>query len=373
MSTLRTIALLFGVALLVGVFTIGCDGVSGPRGPIGDPGDPGDDYAKPAPANRFFSLAVTNNSQRSHNGAPKIYLAFDGGHQAAGDTVVSQRLPEGKVPSIDGIDGGTSEWGDLSTSITLLRAAGDYNFIESAHIRSAFDNEYVYFQVQWTEVANAEFGWEVSRSENPTPWIYPDSTVADTAVNVNLHRWDKGTTNEDRLNLLFEITPVTRYESDGCYVTCHTTAGDETNYHATRAARERMDIWHWTAATTNHTGYGYDRYMDHTSNGVKPDVGLPVVRVNREFDFAGADTTDRPLYQVFGQPGFSKAYPLWDYEITRVANSGWTAGTTIPSYINSIPTLSAADLIAVGEYNDGTWTVEMKRKRNTGNGDDVQF
>ncbi len=368
MNAYFKISLLAGLTVLLLLALTGCDGVSGPRGPVGDQGDPGDNYVPPVPANRFFSLAITNNSQRSHNGAPKLYLAFDGLHQAAGDTVVSQRLAAGQTPAIDGVDNGTAEWGDKVTNVTLYRAAGDFNFIEGAQVRSAYDNEFVYFQVKWTEVANATYGLEVSRSDNPNPWVYPAAGTGD-----NVGRWDKGTSNEDRLNLFFEITPVTRYASDGCYVTCHTTNMNETNYHATRGPRERMDIWHWTAGTTNHTGYGYDRYLDASLIGVKPDIGTPVVRSNREFIAAGADTTDRPLYMALGDPNSNSGYPLWDFAITGVANEGWTPGATIPAFVNSIPTLSSADLIAVGQYDNGTWTVELKRKRVTGNGDDATF
>ena len=358
--------LILGLLLLT---VLGCDGISGDRGLSGPPGPGGEDYVPPIPENRFFSLAITNNSQRNHNGAPKLYLAFDGKHQAAGDTVYCVQLASGVAPAIDGLDDDGAGWGDKFTDVNLYRAAGDYNFIESARVRSAFDNDYIYFQFRWTEVANAEFGVEVAQNLDPDYWIYPEGGSG------NPRRWTKSTTNEDRLNLFFEITPVTRYSSDGCYVTCHTDdAIVNGNFHATRGSRERMDIWHWTSATTNFTGYALDRYMDNGfSGGVRNDVGMPVFRTNREFTVLAADTTDRPMYMAFDDPHSNSGYPLWDYQIRPMATSGWVPGDKVAGFINSIPWGSTADIQAIGTYDDGTWTVEMKRSRFTGNGDDVRF
>ena len=270
--------LVFGLLLLN---VAGCDGISGDRGDNGLEGPQGPNYVLPIPENRFFSMAIANNSQSSHNGAPKLYLSFDSTHQAAGDTVFCTRLVKGEAPLVDGVDDGTTEWGDKFTQVSLKRAAGDYNFIESAQIRSAFDDEFIYFQVKWTEVVNEEFGIEVSNSNNPQYWIYPEGGSG------NLKRWQRSTTNEDRLNFFFEITPVTRYSSDGCYVTCHTNTNG--NFHATRGSRERMDVWHWTAATTNFTGYALDRYMDNgPTGGVNADVGTPLYRENRETSIVGS-------------------------------------------------------------------------------------
>lgn len=368
--TNKTILILAGLWLgLLLLTAVGCDGISGDRGLGGPPGDGGDDYVMPIPENRFFSLAITNNSQRSHNGAPKLYLAFDGQHQGAGDTVYCYQLPTGIAPAIDGRDGDGASWGNKFTDVSLVRAAGDYNFIETARVRSAFDNDYIYFQVQWTEVANAAYGIEIGNSNNPEYWIYPAGGSG------NPKRWTKSITNEDRLNLLFEITPVTRYSSDGCYVTCHTDdAVVNGNFHATRGSRERMDIWHWTSATTNFTGYALDRYLDNgAKGGVKNDVGLPVFRLNREFTVLQNDTTDRPMYMAPADPNSNASYPLWDFQIRPTTASGWTVGATVPGFVNSIPWGSTADIQSVGEFDNGVWTVEMKRKRFTGNGDDVRF
>ncbi|MBW2459700.1 MAG: hypothetical protein JRI68_34740 [Deltaproteobacteria bacterium] len=55
------------------------------------------------------------------------------------------------------------------------------------------------------------------------------------------------------------------------------------------------------------------------------------------------------------------------------AAGGWTNGDTIPGVINRVPTGSRGDVIAVGKFTTDTWVLEIKRARNTGNGDDVVF
>ncbi len=361
---------LFGLLILAG-----CEGVSGPRGDNGPPGENGPDYQDPTPENRFFSLAVTNKSMAEHNGAPKLYLSFDGEHTAAGDTVVSVRLEDtDPVPAVDGVDGGSQEWAGPATTVKLYKAAGTFNFIEAATVRSAFDEEYVYFQVKWTEVANEQYGLEVGLSDRPAYLIYPQGGTGNAAV------WDYEEGNEDRVLLLFEITPVTRYASDGCFVTCHTDdEAIERNYHATRAGGEWMDVWMWGAALTNPTGYLRDQYMTSSpSLNVLDDNGLPLLLSNMtlERDNLGVITRRQPTYQALGDPNLNSSYPLWPWQIVRVSTSGWVAGSQVPAFIsNPNPSNSAGDVEAQGTFDadSGTWTVEMRRARRTGNGDDVQF
>lgn len=353
----------------IALLAIGCEGIPGDRGEAGPPGPPGPPYESPIPENRFFAIAIANNSKAVHSGAPKLWLCFDGSSQAGGDTVVSQPLAEGKLPSVDGIDGGTAEWGDKVTNVTILRASGGYNGISSAQVRSAYDADYIYFQVKWTEVENAELGVAVGENSNPGEWSYPQNGEGNPEI------WSRSTENEDRLKFLFEITPVTRFAADGCFVTCHTSDDSVRSryYHATRGSREFVDVWHWTSGTSNFSGHALDRYFDSRSFGVKPDVGIPSVIDNVVYSAVGNDTIYRPRYMTTFDPNANSQPPLWDYEVAVIADSGWTPGAVIPSFISTIPSGSAADLVTVGKYDNGTWTVELRRERRTGNGDDAQF
>jgi hypothetical protein len=381
MKKLITI-LLIGLTPLLLLQVIGCEGISGPRGDNGDQGDQGDPYKVSPPANRYFSLAVGNNSRVNHNGAPKLYLAFDSLTGAAGDTVVCQRLASGQVPVIDGVDQGATEWGSKSTSVALYKIAGNDNRIYSALVRAVWDKEYVYFLVKWTEVADSQLGIQVGESNSPSRWVNPATDGSSP------RRWRQIASDEDRLMLFFEASTVDWFDRIGCFITCHTWIdSSEMNIHSTRSARERVDVWSWGAASTNPVGFADDKVMGNVVSsdldtkpfdGIFGDLGTPLIRLNSFYFYISTDTNAtifRPVYQSVDDPNADAPYPLWDYEITPVSSSGWQTGSTIPVFFTSIPSGSRADIVAKGRFDtaNGTWTVELRRARITGNGDDAQF
>jgi hypothetical protein len=379
--------ILSGLVAILLLQVIGCEGNAGKRGTIGDPGDTGDPYSQPVPDNRYFALAIGNNSVVAHNGAPKLYLAFDTLHANAGDTVVCQRLTGNNVPEVDGIDGGSAEWNDKYTDIVLRKGALYDNKIETARVRAAYDENYIYFQVKWTEVADSALGLAVAEDLYPSKWVF-DSLVAPL-------KWSKVVMgDEDRVMLMFEITPLDWFEHDGCTVTCH--AGTETatipgtNYHSTKSAQAKMDIWSWSSVTSNPTGYADDKYMDGTgqipdasealeyTDGIKGDIGRATSMANLYYIYteaAGVKTTSayRPLYLSATDPDSIATYPLWDWQITTYTVTGWRLGFAVPTFVTTVPTLSRADIMSRGKFDNGTWTVEFRRLRATGNGDDTKF
>jgi hypothetical protein len=384
MKKLMMIIFLGLVALLL-LQVLGCEGMAGKRGIEGDTGEQGDPYAAPVPDNRTFSLAIGNNSPMIHNGAPKLLLAFDNAHANAGDTVVCQRLTGSVVPSIDGIDD-SGEWPEKYTDVQLHKLAFKNNKIETARVRSAYDEQYIYFQVKWTEVADSALGLAVNEDLHPSHWLYQDTLPKLDSI------WRKEVVgDEDRVMMMFEITPMTWYSHDGCLVTCHsggaTIEAPETNYHSTRNAKSKMDMWSWSSVTSNPAGFADDKYLDGTGqaldpstvlgyrDGIKGDLGRAPFMANLDLVMRSATTViSRPLYQSISDPDSISTYPFWDWQMTAYTNSsGWRMHFQVPSFITTIPTLSRADIMARGKYDNGTWTVEFKRLRATGNGDDTKF
>ncbi|MCX6832771.1 MAG: hypothetical protein NT028_11700, partial [candidate division Zixibacteria bacterium] len=217
--------ILSGLVAILLLQVIGCEGNAGKRGGTGDTGDTGDPYSEPVPENRYFALAIGNNSVVAHNGAPKLYLVFDTLHANAGDTVVCRRLTGSNVPEVDGIDGGSAEWGDKFTDVALRKAALYDNKIETARVRAAYDQNYIYFQVKWTEVADSALGLAVAENLYPSKWVF-DSLQTAPVAGQRTEFWSQVVMgDEDRVMLMFEITHLTWFEHDGCLVTCH--AGSE--------------------------------------------------------------------------------------------------------------------------------------------------
>jgi hypothetical protein len=82
------------------------------------------------------------------------------------------------------------------------------------------------------------------------------------------------------------------------------------------------------------------------------------------------------------QPGKQTTiiYPLWYFDAVGYSVFGWEKGTdrtpitcSLPGIITMIPSGSRADVYTAARFDNGFWTVEMKRARRTHNGDDVQF
>jgi hypothetical protein len=375
--------ILSGLLAILLLQVIGCEGKAGNRGTPGDIGDNGDPYNQPVPENRYFALAVGNNSLLAHNGAPKLYLAFDTLHANAGDTVVCNRLTGSLVPEIDGIDGGSAEWGDKFTDVELRRTVLSDNKIDLARVRATYDQDYIYFQVKWVEFADSALGLTVAENIHPSQWVFDSLTAA--------LKWKKVVMgDEDRAMLMFEITPLTWFDHDGCLVTCHAGTSTAnipgTNYHSTKSAQAKMDIWSWSSITSNPTGYADDKYMDGTgqipdlseplgyTDGIKGDIGRATSMANLFFVLIGNDTTAyRPLYISGADPDSIATYPLWDWQLTTFTETGWRLGFAVPTFVTTTPTLSRADIISRGKFDNGTWTVEFRRLRATGNGDDVRF
>jgi hypothetical protein len=379
--------ILSGLVAILLLQVIGCEGNAGKRGITGDTGDPGDPYTEPVPANRFFALAIGNNSIIAHNGAPRLYLTFDGLHANAGDTVVCQRLTGMNVPEVDGIDGGNAEWGEKYTDVVLRKAALDDNKIDAARVRAAYDENYIYFQIKWTEVADSALGLAVAENLYPSKWA-----VTSLAAPRNWNKVFMG--DEDRAMLMFEITNLDWFDHDGCLVTCHAGTSTAnlpgTNYHSTKSGQAKMDLWSWSSITSNPTGYADDKYMDGTGqivdefqpikykDGIKGDIGRATSISNLYFVYTSSGGTRdtsayRPLYQAAAVPDSIATYPLWDWQLVTYDTTGWRRGYSLPTFITTIPTLSRADIVSRGKFDNGTWTVEFKRLRATGNGDDAKF
>ncbi|MFH2055212.1 MAG: ethylbenzene dehydrogenase-related protein, partial [bacterium] len=275
----------FGLMMILLLGLVGCEGVSGPRGDAGNTGDPGQSWTAQSPDNRFFALAVCNGQMVNHSGAPKLYLAFDGEHQNAGDTIVSVRLAEGQVPNIDGVDEGSGGWGNQPTTVALEKVSGSDNLIASAAVRSAWDESYIYFQVKWTEVANEELGLVAAHSATPARWYVSQDLKTLANGYVRARGWTTVEPDDDYLLMMFETSGMQYFDHDGCFVTCHVGSG-ESNFHRTNQPRERMDTWIWSAALTQPTGYAADRYFDADTDPIVSlswDLGTPVYTLNASF------------------------------------------------------------------------------------------
>ncbi len=114
----------------------------------------------------------------------------------------------------------------------------------------------------------------------------------------------------------------------------------------------KADIWYWKAFRTDPMGYADDKMHIYSSQ---------------------ESTEAKNLFSKNGQP----------FYLDRAGDAGESAyqtqvqeeymGEEIPRYGHRKPKGSRADVQAKGVWQDGTWTIEFRRKLNTGHIDDVQF
>jgi len=335
------------------ILIIGCTGDQGPVGPPGFPGKEGpsgQNLAISPVADRTFGILIANSTVSDLVGAAKVLLTSDTNAVPGSDTVVARRLE--KAPVIDGVDGGDAEWGSAAAStITLDSTAGKYNGITSARIRAAYDRQYVYMQVKWTEVVIDNFA--PSKDVNKGMWSY-DSTLA---------KWVRSG-GEDMLCLGWQLTTITGWSTAGI------KAIFDGSVFRTPASGEVADLWVWQSTETYYSGFLGDKVVRYADAGDASqfDAGtLPAFALENS-----ATGSNMPTYMRSGSPVDGTSYPLNSYEFTKFdTQKKWKNHATIPGYISFIPSGSTADVRSTATYDNGTWTVELRRLRQTGNGDDT--
>lgn len=290
-----------------------------------------------------FSLGITDNSGGTHNGNRLLKLDFDGTPDAT--TIVPAKVASGNIS----IDGREDDWADIQGSTIALSPMSGSNDIDSAILKAAYDEDFIYFLVKWTDPTSTE-------SIHKKMWTYSNGT------------W-KQSGNEDRVFFLWNIN-ATDFEGIGCIVYCHGTSMGTNN------PGETVDVWHWKAARTDPVGIADDKHwVDETV--AEYDVEYDEFRT-RLGDSGGGTASDNksgdlPAYMAPDDPGVNAVFLYADSAVPFDANAAWKDGDTIPGYILKPGEGSRADVQTKGVYADGVWTVEFKRLLDTGNPDDHSF
>lgn len=188
-------------------------------------------------------------------------------------------------------------------------------------------------------------------------------------------KWAQQAGDEDRLSLLWEITPIKDFGDKGCAAVCHSKGNDPKKwYMATDTADEKADLWHWKSYRSNPLGFADDGWVTVSDEKAAPPTG-------RKSDPGGggdsknetADKTKPALMQDPAKTPSVKGFLVKGETVEIKDYSIFKAGDTIPYRILSKPDGSRGDILAKGVWANGMWTLMLSRKLNTGNADDVQF
>ena len=150
-----------------------------------------------------------------------------------------------------------------------------------------------------------------------------------------------------------------------------------------------VDVWGWGAARTMPVEVADD--WNISAAGAKPDLGQAPYIDN----YIPADSFPRymnrrdPNVRTSESAAKSTAaiYPLRYFDAVPYSRVGWAEGIDstapaarglrvdcyLPGIITTVSSGSRADVYTAARFDNGVWTVEMKRARRTHNGDDVQF
>ncbi len=347
---------------------LGCEGdqgLEGPSGPQGPGGEDGRDASTDPPGDMVFGLSVTSNSEFDHNGNTRLTLTFNQSATPSESVVVCYNLD--RPPTIDGSDKGVSDWGsefDVTGSrVELTNLRGESNRIFEAKVRAGYDDNFVYFLVSWVESSQLTPNGDWT----PDRWIYQwhyelegDSIVDST------FGWGQVDSDEDRLYLFWDISGVSGWDQNGSSLLYH---GDDSLLYVDEEGA-LVDVWHWKAGRTGLKEFFDDEYIDGPA-GVCGDQGNPAFALN--------EANGLPKWMHRLGPDHDGQPPLHLYDTDPFDGSaGWDDNAKIPGYVSLVPTGGRADIICSNSKlswsaAQNQWTLEFKRARNTGHGDDVKF
>lgn len=181
-------------------------------------------------------------------------------------------------------------------------------------LRAAVDDQHVYFLLRWQDASE-------------------DKTHKSYAWNDEKKAYEAGKDLEDNAALSFPIK--------GRF-TANMLSGED----------ELWDIWHWKAFRTGPAGYAMDR--THVYSAAKPEGKA------KEYDAANG----KKIW-------IARPEDKGDSVTKEHAAPKDKQAASPPHYEAVKPAGSAADIQTGHSFKDGWWTVEFRRKLNTGNADDA--
>jgi len=217
--------------------------------------------------------------------------------------------------------------------------------------RAVYTYEDLYFRFAWQDA---------TRSVTKSAWQFAG------------RKWNHLEGNEDRLALLFEITRIKNFGSQGCTATCHGPYRHPLKDYkfSTGTAAEKGDLWHWKAARTDPYDHADDQWLTvpNEQTGRRDDAGKGGDVRNETTDKSKPllmqDATRKP-----SKPGFllmNEAVRITDY-------SGFKAGDIIPYRLPQNLIGSRGDIKTFSRHADGGWTLMLYRPLDTDHEDDVIF
>lgn len=247
-------------------------------------------------------------------------------------------------------------------------------------VRSLYDADNVYFVFKWEDPTQSQARWPWVKQQDGT---WQQQSNLDSTGNENFHY-------EDKLTVAWNISEK-GFAKKGCEQSCHMVDNgkiydipdNSAGRHFTAAPGQTVDVWHWKSARTAPVGRADDQYFDHSHNENKEWGRKSDENTGGGYKDNIPDGMSAPVTQLGSTPKWMNGNPnstdkFWIRDEDKVAFvDTFKPGDVIAGVITQAYLGSRADVSAKGVWQDGYWTVEVQRKRNTtaplANEQDVQF
>jgi hypothetical protein len=247
------------------------------------------------------------------------------------------------------LDGAASFWANApKLDVATKSTKKDGPAGPTVTLQAAYDSKNLALRLEWADTTNSNLN---------KAWVWDGSKFTRSA--------DLG----DRMGVLFPIENNPEFASKGCAGACHNTDADQEKWWmGTDKADLRLDLWQWTAASSNPVGQAQDEWMSaqedptNMESGTHSDAltsGGSLSNVNKAKDgpaFMGTDLASS--FIITGQQ-------------VPIDTSKLSKGAVIPPSVLAPWVGSRGDVQAKGVWQDGKWVVVLMRALNTGHDDDL--
>lgn len=232
----------------------------------------------------------------------------------AADEVVCAKVA--KLPDIDG-KAGDEAWKTAKEFAVKMDQPDEEPMKKSITLKAVHDGASICFLLTWSDP---------DKNDEHSPLVWKDTAYEAQDDKV-----------EDACSLGFELEG--KFDSD-------MKAGIESKW----------DVWEWGAGRTNPTGHALDRIHVYSKTAPTPPL-------------KGRRLTAREGGQIYFTHPVDEGTPCY----TKIEIPEKKVKDAMPQFPTQKPAGSAADVEAKGEWANGKWTVEFKRKLVTGHKDDTAF
>ncbi len=353
------------LGLLAMLLLAACAGPTGPKGPSGERGPAGPS----GPAGAVGPAGATGPAGPAGVAGPAGLAGIAGPAGQSGGQVELNTLRAAKAgvaPVVDAnVDGAWLQ--AIPLIVPVKNGANLPGGATSVSLRALYDDTNLYMLVQWGDP---------TQSYRRSPWQKQADGTWKKLGDPNDKGGDNNLVYEDKLAFIWNINDsIKGFNQAGCLVTCHPGETKPFGNKYTSAEGELGDIWHLKSVRTGPVGQVDDQYLDSTRYNATsaPEAG-------RKSDaragggYVDNQTTDRKM-PAFALPDNKPAPPYWLPDSEKVAfdDSKYKPGDEVPSIIIAPFKGDRGDISSAQSWKDGTWTLELSRKLNTGSKTDVQF